>query len=57
MNTPCRSRHALCSSEMGNEFLRGHYLGLLGSHQVLEQDIAGDEKVAFIGAAEDENVI
>jgi hypothetical protein len=42
---------------MGDEFLRSHYLRFLGRHQVLKQDIAGDKKVAFIGAAEDKNVI
>ena len=42
---------------MGNEFLRSHYPGFLGHHQALEQEIAGDEKVAFIGTADDEDVI
>jgi hypothetical protein len=42
---------------MGKEFLRSHYLGFLGRHQVLEQGIASDKEVAFIGAADDENFV
>jgi hypothetical protein len=42
---------------MGNEFLRSHYLGFLGRHQVLEQGIAGDKEVAFVGTADDENLV
>lgn len=42
---------------MGNEFLRSNYLRFLGPHQALEENIARHEKVAFIGTAEDQNII
>lgn len=42
---------------MGNEFLRSNYLRFLCHHQALEVNVAGDKEVAFIGAAEDKNVV
>ncbi len=42
---------------MGNELFRSYYVGCRGRHQILEVYVARDQEVAFIGAAEYENVI
>jgi len=42
---------------MGNEFLRSHYLGFVGRHQVLKECVAGNKEVAFSGTAEEKKVI
>jgi hypothetical protein len=42
---------------MGNELFRSYDLGLPGRHQILQERVSRDKEVAFIGAAQDENII